>query len=90
MTRPGVSLANEIDSARSDLAHQTGVTPHLFAYPYGAWNARVAAAVRAAGFDAARGMADGDVRPRSDLNALPAVLATDDTAAFARELDCKS
>jgi peptidoglycan/xylan/chitin deacetylase (PgdA/CDA1 family) len=90
MTRPGVSLANEIDSARSDLAHETGVAPRLFAYPYGVWNARVAAAVRAAGFDAARGMADGDVRPRSDLNALPAVLATDDTAAFARELDCGS
>jgi hypothetical protein len=47
MTRPGVSLANETDSARSDLAQPTGVTPHLFAYP-------------------------------------------SDTAAFARELDCRS
>lgn len=90
MTRPGVSLANEIDSARSDLARETGVAPHLFAYPYGAWNARVAAAVRAAGFDAARGMADGDVRPRSDVMALPAFLATDDTTAFERALDCTS
>jgi hypothetical protein len=46
--------------------------------------------VRAAGFDAARGMADGDVRRRSDLMALPAFLATDDTTAFERALDCTS
>jgi len=77
-----------IDGARSDLAHQTGVTPDLFAYPYGSWNTHVAAAVRAAGFTAARGMADGRVRPQADLMALPAVLATDDIAAYEKALDC--
>ena len=88
LTRPGVSLVDEIDGARSDLAHQTGVTPDLFAYPYGSWNTHVAAAVRAAGFTAARGMADGRVRPHADLMALPAVLATDDIAAYEKALDC--
>lgn len=88
LTRPGISLANEIDSARTDLARQTGAAPRLFAYPYGSWNAHVAAAVHKAGFDAARGMADGQLRPRSELMALPAFLATDDTTAFERSLAC--
>ena len=88
LTRADVSLVDEINGARSDLAHQTGVAPDLFAYPYGSWNKRVAAAVGAAGFNAARGMADGRVRPHSDLMALPAVLATDDIAAFEKALDC--
>src|SRR5262249_41688375 len=59
LTEQKVSLHDEIDGARADLQKNLGVAPDFFAYPYGAWDARVAAAVRAAGFRAARGMGDG-------------------------------
>ena len=44
-------LRLEIDTCRDRLAAETGTAPSLFAYPSGAFNEQVKAAVRAAGFD---------------------------------------
>lgn len=86
LTKRGVSLASEIQGSRDDIQKNLGVTPDLFAYPYGDWDDRVAAAVRAAGYRAARGMGDGPLNTRATLYALKSVLTTDDMQAFERAL----
>jgi peptidoglycan/xylan/chitin deacetylase (PgdA/CDA1 family) len=86
LTNPGVSLTNEIDSSRADIARNLGVAPELFAYPYGVWDARIAAAVQAAGFRGARALGGGEWNGASNLFALQSVLATDDMPAFERAL----
>ena len=87
MTKKGVSLANEIEGSREDIQKNLGSLPDLFAYPYGDWDDRVASAVRAAGFKAARGMGDGPLNTHATLYALKVVLAKDDMPAFERSLD---
>ena len=84
LTDRKVSLAAEIDGSRADIARNIGVTPDVFAYPYGAWDARVAAAVRAAGFRGARGMGEGPLNTSSNIFAIRSILATDDMQAFER------
>jgi peptidoglycan/xylan/chitin deacetylase (PgdA/CDA1 family) len=86
LTKKGVSLAKEINGSRDDIQRNLGTTPELFAYPYGDWDDRVAAAVRAAGFRAARGMGDGPLNTHATLYALKSVLTTDDMPAFERAL----
>jgi len=86
LTKRGVSLAKEIDGSRDDIQRNLGTTPDLFAYPYGDWDDRVAAAVRAAGFRAARGMGDGPLNTHATLYALKCVLTTDDMPAFEHAL----
>jgi peptidoglycan/xylan/chitin deacetylase (PgdA/CDA1 family) len=46
-------LRFELEVARDRIAAHTGVRPRCFAYPYGLWDERVRAAVRAAGYRAA-------------------------------------
>jgi len=86
MTKKGVSLSKEIDGSREDIQKNLGTTPDLFAYPYGDWDDRVASAVRAAGFRAARGMGDGPLNTHATLYALKCVLTTDDMQAFEHAL----
>jgi len=86
MTKPGVSLTNEIDSSRADIARNLGVAPDLFAYPYGVWDTRIAAQVQAAGFRAARALGGGAWNGAANLFALRSVLATDDMPVFERAL----
>jgi peptidoglycan/xylan/chitin deacetylase (PgdA/CDA1 family) len=86
MTKKGVSLINEVDGSRDDIQKNLGTTPDLFAYPYGDWDDRVAAAVRAAGFRAARGMGDGPLNTHATLYALKVALTTDDMQAFEKDL----
>ncbi len=86
MTKRGVSLGNEIDGSRADIQKNLATTPDLFAYPYGDWDDRVAAAVRAAGFRAARGMGEGPLNTHATLYALKVILSTDDMSAFERDL----
>lgn len=86
LTSANVSLADEINGSRADIARKLGVTPDLFAYPYGARDARVANAVRAAGYRAARALADGPLNTRATLFELRAIRATDDMSEFEQAL----
>jgi peptidoglycan/xylan/chitin deacetylase (PgdA/CDA1 family) len=79
-------LRDEVSGSRQDLEKMLGVTADLFAYPYGLWNKRVASAVKDAGYGAARAYPGGSWNDATDLFALHSVLATDDMAAFEREL----
>jgi peptidoglycan/xylan/chitin deacetylase (PgdA/CDA1 family) len=86
LTEPSVSLTTEVAGSRQDIQQNLGTTPDVFAYPYGEWDARTAAAVKGAGFRAARALS-GITNTSSDLYALHSVLATDDMAAFERALE---
>jgi len=79
-------LHDEVVGSRQDMQRMFGVTTDLFAYPYGAWNSRVAAEVQGAGYRAARALGGGIANGSADEYALHSVLATDDMAAFQREL----
>ena len=80
-------LREEVLGSRQDLQKMLGVAPDLFAYPYGSWNRRVAAAVQAAGYRAARAYPGGAWNDVTDRYALHSVLATGDMAAFERALE---
>jgi peptidoglycan/xylan/chitin deacetylase (PgdA/CDA1 family) len=79
-------LRDEVVGSRQDLRKMLGVDTDLFAYPYGAWDRRVAAAVQGAGYRAARALGGGITNAGADEYGLHSVLATDDMAAFVREL----
>jgi peptidoglycan/xylan/chitin deacetylase (PgdA/CDA1 family) len=79
-------LREEVLGSRQDLQKMLGGTADLFAYPYGSWNERVAAAVGAAGYRAARAYPGGPWNDATDRYALHSVLATGDMDAFEREL----
>ena len=84
LTDPNVSLSDEVERSREEIRRKLGVTPDFFAYPYGAWDARAAAAVEAAGYRAARAYPGGAWNSPADLFALRSVLVTDDMEAFQR------
>jgi peptidoglycan/xylan/chitin deacetylase (PgdA/CDA1 family) len=84
LTSPDVSLTDEVEKSRQDIRQHLGTTPDFFAYPYGAWDARAVAAVRAAGYAAARAFPRGPWNTPSDLFALRSVMVTDDMGAFVR------
>ena len=86
LTAAGVNLHAEVETSREDIERNLGTRPDLFAYPYGEWDARVADAVRAAGYRAARAFPGGAWNTAKDLFALHAVLVTDDMKAFEREV----
>ena len=79
-------LHDEVVGSRQDMQRMFGVTTDLFAYPYGSWNSHVAAVVQGAGYRAARALGGGISNGGADEYALHSVLATDDMAAFQREL----
>ncbi|HEX7978756.1 MAG TPA: polysaccharide deacetylase family protein [Gemmatimonadaceae bacterium] len=79
-------LRNEVVGSRQDLQRMLGVSTDLIAYPYGCWNNRVAAVVKSAGYRAARALGGGISNSSANEYALHSVLATDDMAAFVREL----
>jgi peptidoglycan/xylan/chitin deacetylase (PgdA/CDA1 family) len=79
-------LRSEVVGSRQDLQKMLGVTIDVFAYPYGAWDKRVAAVVSRAGYRAARALGGGSSNDVSNLFELHSVLATDDMAAFMRDL----
>ena len=86
LTNPGVPVSDEVAGSRDDIQRNLGATPAFFAYPYGAWDDRIAAAVHAAGFRAARALAGGEWNAPSSLFALHSVLITDDMATFEQAL----
>jgi peptidoglycan/xylan/chitin deacetylase (PgdA/CDA1 family) len=79
-------LHDEVFGSRQDLQKMLGITSDLFAYPYGSWNKRVEAAVQDAGYQSARAFGGGSWNDASDRFSLHSVPATDDMAAFEREL----
>jgi peptidoglycan/xylan/chitin deacetylase (PgdA/CDA1 family) len=79
-------LRDEVVGSRQDLQKMLGVTTDLIAYPYGCWNDRVAAVVKSAGYRAARALGGGISNSSATEYSLHSVLATDDMAAFARDL----
>jgi peptidoglycan/xylan/chitin deacetylase (PgdA/CDA1 family) len=79
-------LRDEVVGSRQDLQKMLGVTTDLIAYPYGCWNDRVAAVVKSAGYRAARALGGGISNTSATEYSLHSVLATDDMAAFARDL----
>ena len=79
-------LTDEVAGSRQDLQKMFGVNADVFAYPYGAWNPRVAAAVKAAGYRAARAFPGGAWNDTTRRFALRSVLVTDDMNAFQRVL----
>jgi peptidoglycan/xylan/chitin deacetylase (PgdA/CDA1 family) len=79
-------LRDEVLGSRQDLQKMLGVSADLFAYPYGSWDKRVAAAVQSAGYRAARAYPGGAWNNATDRFALHSVLATNDMAAFEREV----
>lgn len=80
------TLRDELERSRDELQQQLGSAPDLFAYPYGAWNAEAADAVRAAGYRAARAYPYGPWNSPANLFALRSILVTDDMNAFVRAL----
>lgn len=60
------SLAREVSDCATTIQRETGVRPRWFAYPYGRWDLRVAAAVRAAGYQGGWTLGQRDVTSRTD------------------------
>lgn len=58
-TLTDAELDHEVEASRAMVQRATGVRPEFFAYPYGRWDARVRARVRAAGYRAALGLEAG-------------------------------
>ena len=83
---PDAQMRDEVASSRKDLQRMFGVPADLIAYPYGAWNPRVVAAVQAAGYRGARAFGGGAWNGASRRYALHSVLVTDDMNAFIRSL----
>jgi peptidoglycan/xylan/chitin deacetylase (PgdA/CDA1 family) len=79
-------LHDEVFGSRQDLQKMLGGSVDLFAYPYGAWDRRVAAAVEGAGYRAARAYPGGAWNGITDRFALRSVPATNDMDAFERDL----
>jgi peptidoglycan/xylan/chitin deacetylase (PgdA/CDA1 family) len=66
-------LHREVSESREIIRRHTGVTPVLFAYPYGLWNDRVRHAVQSAGYHAAFTLAPDSRAPTGDAWTLPRV-----------------
>ncbi|HEY5816253.1 MAG TPA: polysaccharide deacetylase family protein, partial [Solirubrobacterales bacterium] len=77
---PAEELKGELDDA-ARLLEQAGIPrPRAFSYPYGHWNARVAAAVAEAGYEVAFTVDRGVAQNGADLYALPRMAVhVDDT-----------
>jgi peptidoglycan/xylan/chitin deacetylase (PgdA/CDA1 family) len=67
-------LQNEIAGSKAWLEQRLGVAMTTFAYPYGAYNATVVAAVKTAGFRTARTVDDGYHYTVDNLEVLDAVI----------------
>ncbi|WP_445149749.1 polysaccharide deacetylase family protein [Baekduia sp. Peel2402] len=70
----GAQLRAEITGSRATFRAQLGIDPKYFCYPYGKVNARVRAAVRAAGFKAATTILPGRATVADDPMMLPRII----------------
>ena len=69
-------LREEIAGSRAALKRELGITSDFFCYPFGHYDARVQAAVKAAGFKGATTTRPGAASRRSEAYALPRVVVT--------------
>jgi peptidoglycan/xylan/chitin deacetylase (PgdA/CDA1 family) len=69
-------LREELAGSRREIRKEFGVTPRFFCYPAGKYDARVAAAVKAAGYDGATTVEPGLARRSDDPYELPRVRIT--------------
>jgi peptidoglycan/xylan/chitin deacetylase (PgdA/CDA1 family) len=67
----GAQVKKELDKSRRRFEKELGITPRLFAHPFGEASAAVMAAARAAGFIAAFGQHSGVLHGKSDFAYLP-------------------
>ena len=72
-TLDDATLARELSQSRRELRRRFGVPARFFAYPAGRYDARVQAAVKAAGYSAATTVEEGVASRRDDPFALPRV-----------------
>jgi peptidoglycan/xylan/chitin deacetylase (PgdA/CDA1 family) len=72
-TLDAAGLRREIAGSRARIRKAFGVPADAFCYPAGRFDAKVAAAVRAAGYRAATTELPGAARPRDDRYALPRI-----------------
>jgi peptidoglycan/xylan/chitin deacetylase (PgdA/CDA1 family) len=79
-------VREEVLGSRQDLQKMLGINVDLFAYPYGSWNKRTAAAVQGAGYRAARAFPGGSWNDVAERYELHSVLVMDDMETFVREL----
>lgn len=59
MNEPDETIKRHINNALSDIRENLDITPALFAYPFGEYNARYVRLVRQAGFAAGFGLQSG-------------------------------
>ncbi len=78
------AMENEVTLSRAKLQQMLGTAPDIFAYPYGAYDDQTIAAVRRAGYRAARELPGGPWNKPSDMFALHSVLVTDNMNDFKR------
>lgn len=67
------ALRSELTGAAESILANTGVRPDWLAYPYGRWDARVAAAVRAAGYRGGWTLDGRDVEHGTDFSCAPRI-----------------
>ena len=76
-------LKAEVSGSRATFRRRLGIDPMFFCYPYGKVDARVRAAVRAAGFPAATTIAPGRARASDDPLMLPRIVVRRTTSPAA-------
>jgi peptidoglycan/xylan/chitin deacetylase (PgdA/CDA1 family) len=72
-TVPGATLRHELEGSRAEIRRRFGGTPGTFCYPAGRYDARVVAAVRAAGYTSATTEQPGWAAPDDDRLTLPRI-----------------
>jgi peptidoglycan/xylan/chitin deacetylase (PgdA/CDA1 family) len=80
-------MKEEVTGSRELIQKKLGSSADLFSYPFGAMSAGAEAAVRAAGYRAARSYAGGPWNSSRDILHLHAVPVTDNMARFRRIVD---
>ena len=75
-------LWDQIYSSKTILESQLEASVEEFAYPYGSYNAKAAAAVKEAGYRAGRGCCSGIAHTSSDVFTLKAVMVPNDMEKF--------
>ena len=76
-------LWDQVYNSKAILESQLEASVEEFAYPYGSYNAKAAAAVKEAGYRAGRGCCSGIAHTSSDVFTLKAVMVPNDIEKFA-------